>query len=88
MKDTLSYADEAQRYILQNINVYELDKAIDYKKLYPEISYTKKRITDGIPVYNGNDSLSFNFSKEFGEKFLTIKQEDLDTIPGNRPHSG
>lgn len=81
VKDTLSYADEAQRYILQNINVYELDKAIDYKKLYPEISYTKKRITDGIPVYNGNDSLSFNFSKEFGEKFLTIKQEDLDTMP-------
>ena len=68
--------------LLQNINVYELDKAIDYKKLYPEISYTKKRITDGIPVYNGNVSLSFhNFSKEFGEKFLTIKQEDLDTMP-------
>ena len=73
VSDSTSYSDPSQQYILQNVNVYELDKAINYNKLYPEISYTKKRITDGIPVYNGSDSLSFDFSREFGEKFFDIK---------------
>lgn len=79
--DTLSYADASQQYILQNINVYELDKPIDYTKVYPTVSHSGKRITDGIPVYNGSDSLSFNFSREFGEKYLKIRKEDLDTMP-------
>ena len=80
VSDSTSYSDPSQQYILQNVNVYELDKAINYNKLYPEISYTKKRITDGIPVYNGSDSLSFDFSREFGEKYMGIKAEDMDTI--------
>ncbi|MDD6252636.1 MAG: hypothetical protein ACI3ZO_06940 [Candidatus Cryptobacteroides sp.] len=78
--DSTSYDDFSQEFILQNINVYELDKPMDMSKLNPGISYTKKRITDGIPVYNGRDSLSFNFSKEFGEKYMTITSADLDTI--------
>lgn len=78
--DSTSYDDFSQEFILQNINVYELDKAIDMTKLYPEVSYTRKRITDGIPVYNGRDSLSFNFSREFGEKYMTILDSELDTI--------
>lgn len=80
VSDSTSYDDFSQQYILQNINVYELDKAIDFNKVEPEVSYTKKRITDGIPVYNGKDSLSFDFSREFGEKYLTITDHDLDTI--------
>lgn len=80
VSDSTSYADPSQQYILQNVNVYELDKAIDYTKLYPEISYTKKRITDGIPVYNGQDSLAFDFSREFGEKYMSITNADMDTI--------
>ena len=79
--DSTSYADLSQEYILQSVNVYELDKALDYTKLSPEVSYSKKRITDGIPVYNGKDSLSFNFSKEFGEKYMKIQTSDLDTLP-------
>lgn len=78
--DSTSYDDFSQQFILQNINVYELDQAIDHSKVAPEVRYTKKRITDGIPVYNGKDSLSFNFSREFGEKYLTITDHDLDTI--------
>ncbi|MGN1233253.1 MAG: hypothetical protein ACI4UJ_07390 [Candidatus Cryptobacteroides sp.] len=80
VSDSTSYDDFSQQFILQNINVYELDEAIDYSKVAPEVHYTKKRITDGIPVYNGKDSLSFDFSREFGEKFLTITDHDLDTI--------
>ncbi len=80
VSDSTSYCGPSQEYILQNVNVYELDKAIDYNKLYPEISYTKTRITDGVPVYTGHDSLSFNFSRAFGEKYMGITKEDMDTI--------
>lgn len=80
VSDSTSYADPSQQYILQNVNVYELDKPVDHTKLYPEISYSKKRITEGIPVYNGQDSLSFNFSREFGEKYMGITNADMDTI--------
>ena len=66
VSDSTSYDDFSQQFILQNVNVYELDKALDYTKVAPAVSYTKKRITDGIPVYNGKDSLSIDFSKEFG----------------------
>lgn len=78
--DSISCADPSQQYILQNVNVYELDEPIDYNKLSPKLSYSKTRITDGIPIYNGQDSLEFNFSKAFGEKYMTITSEDLDTI--------
>ncbi len=81
VSDSISYDDPTQEHILQNINVYELDEAIDFSKTYPDISYSRKRISDGIPVYNGKDTLSFNFSKEFGEKYMTITDEDLDTLP-------
>lgn len=80
ISDSTSFADPTQQYILQNINVYELDEAVDLSKTNPTLSYTKKRITDGVPVYNGVDSLSFDFSQEFGEKYMSIVQSDLDTI--------
>lgn len=80
VSDSTSYNDDSQANILQKVNVYEIDKPVSLTNNNPEISYTKKRITDGVPVYNGKDSLSFNFSKEFGEKFFGITQYDLDTI--------
>lgn len=78
--DSISYADPTQQYILQNINVYELDQPINWSKLNPEINYTRKRITDGVPVYQGSDSLSIDFSREFGEKYMGITAADMDTI--------
>ncbi len=80
VSDSTSFCDPSQEFILQNVNVYELDNAIDYNKLYPELSYTKTRITDGVPVYTGQDSLSFNFSRAFGEKYMGITVEDMDTM--------
>lgn len=78
--DSISYADPTQQYILQNINVYELESPLNLSKLNPEIKYNRKRITDGVPVYNGMDSLSIDFSKEFGEKYMGITAADMDTI--------
>ena len=78
--DTISCSEPSQADILQNINVYELQKGINFKAAYPKVKIGKTRITDGIPVYNGKGALVFDFSKEFGEKYMSIRQSDLDTI--------
>lgn len=75
-----SYVEDSQERIVQNVNVYELSEALDLDKAYPEVHYRPERITKGIPLYNGGDSLSFDFSREFAEKYMTIKDADLDTI--------
>lgn len=78
--DKVSFKDEGQKNIIQNINVYELNEPVDTKENYPAIKYGTKRITDGIPVYSGADFLSFDFSADFGKKFLNIAAADLDSI--------
>lgn len=77
--DTVSVADARQMNILQNINVYELAEPMSFKlvDLRTPIAHKAGRVTDGVPKYNGKDSLSFNFSKEFGEKYMGIKLSDL-----------
>lgn len=80
VKDTTSYTDNSQANIIQNINVYELSKPIDKKKdcfAGSKVSHSDKRVTKGRPVYNGKDSLSFDFSEEFGKKYMSILQSDL-----------
>lgn len=78
--DSVSCATADQKFIIQNVNVYELQDSIQYSQVYPELKIGTTRITDGIPVYNGSDTLSFNFSQEFGEKYMTVTQEELDTL--------
>ncbi len=79
--DTTSYERSDQAYILQNINVYALDEPMDTKKGVPELVYDKtKRISKNIPVYNGVDSLSIDLTAEYGQKYLTITQEELDDL--------
>jgi len=83
MSDSVSVGDESQRYILQNVYVYALSNALDYDNYNTNASvkYVNKRITDGVPVYDGtSDTLSFDFSKEFGESYMKILQSDLDSI--------
>lgn len=82
--DTVSITDDSQQYILQNVHVYELEEAIDFSKKSGTNTLVKhkgKRITKGIPVFNGTDSLSFDFTEEFGKKYMQILQSDLDTMP-------
>ena len=77
--DSCSCDDMTQLRILQNIHVYALEKELAINS-EPEIVYSGKRITKGVPVCNGTDSLSFNFTEEFGEKYMHITQADLDDI--------
>ena len=72
VRDTLSMVYDNQERILQNVYVTELKKPLDSTVLYTgsfmdpkvreEFLDLENRITEGIPVYNGGDSLSFDFS--------------------------
>lgn len=91
VRDTLSFADEKDLRILQNVYVHPLKKDLDTTVLYTgefmnrerleEYVDLDRRITMGIPVYDGGDSLTFDFSKEFAEEFVeSIRKADKDTI--------
>lgn len=78
--DTTSVASEDQLPILQNVRVYELEK--DYNPtttsaLAKDIRYKKKSIIKGTPILNGVDSLSFDFTQEFADKYKKITPEML-----------
>ena len=81
--DTLSVLDASQENILQNVRVYELTEALDPAEdgdCNSTVEHGDKLITKGLPVYNGSDSLSFDFSEEFGKKFLTLTSDDLSSM--------
>jgi len=80
--DTISVSEANQKDILQNLNVYELTEAptVDKYDINGTIAHSSKRISKGIPVYTGKDSLSFFFTKEFGEKYMSMTTEDLEDI--------
>ena len=80
LRDTVSTLYSYQQRIIQNVYVHSLTKALDSTVLYsgefsnPETlnKYVNldKIITDGIPVYNGGDSLAFDFSKEYAKSVM------------------
>ncbi|MGM9735350.1 MAG: hypothetical protein ACI3ZL_02955 [Candidatus Cryptobacteroides sp.] len=91
VRDTLSVSDEKDLRILQNIHVHPLKEYLDTTVLYTGEFMDRarlekyvdldRRITMGIPVYDGGDSLTFDFSKEFAEEFVeSIRNADKDTI--------
>lgn len=77
--DTISVRDAAQAGILQNLRVYELDRPIrpgaDHGGLEP-LPHGSTSIIRGTPVVNGSDSLSFDFTEEYGRRFLTLTDEE------------
>lgn len=77
--DSLSVNDPAQAHILQNVNVYELNKSISgIYDTNAKLDVNKdKRISKNVPVINGTSGLRFEFSDEFANKYMNIKQEDL-----------
>lgn len=79
-RDTLSVAKTDQQNILQKVRVYELASALDPEKDYDSnkaVAHLDKTISRGTPVYGGTDSLSFNFTEEFGKKYLKITPDDI-----------
>ncbi len=82
-RDTTSVEDEGQTNILQNIYVHRLEHVLDSTYLYTvdlndKDFIGKETITRGIPVYNGGDSLSFDFSDDFAMEMVKLFQEDPD----------
>ena len=91
VRDTLSTVHDNQLKMLQNVYVSELKQPLDSNVLYagafmhPEIREKyldlDNRITVGVPVYDGGDSLSFDFSLEFAESVMErVKNARLDSI--------
>lgn len=82
-KDTMSYNDPTQKNILQAVKVYELERALDADKDYDcNLTLPRKEatISAGTPIYTCGDSLSFDFSEEFGKKYMSITADDLADI--------
>ena len=91
LKDTISTVYDNQQSMLQNVYVSELKKALDSTVLYTgaftdekiraEFLDLENRITVGVPVYDGGDSLSFDFDKEWTKKFIEkVQKANLDSI--------
>lgn len=82
-RDTLSFYDKTQENILQNIHVYELVEPLDPVEdsdCNTPVGHSLNQITKGTPVYNGSDSLAFDFSEEFGKKYLQITEDDIQSM--------
>lgn len=98
VRDTVSVINKAQLRMLQNFYVHPLKKPLDSTILYTGTFYDKKNIedyidmnriiTEGIPVYNGGDSLSFDFSREYAAELISgikkwqekYKEERTDSL--------
>ena len=94
VRDTLSTYHDNQQRILQNVYVSELKAPLDTFALYTgtfmseenrqKYLNTENRITAGIPVYDGGDSLSFDFSIEFSKSLIGRLQDyfkaDVDSM--------
>ena len=90
VRDTVSTVKENQKGMLQNIYVTELKKPLDSTVLYvcsfsehsqqgrenrKEYINDGKFITAGTYIYDGGDSLSFDFSKAWAEKMVAQIKE-------------
>ena len=79
VRDTLSWPDESQANIIQNVNVYRLSQELGEDVLYidgngdnGDIESKIDRTERVAPVFSyfGQDSLSFNFNTDFGDEYI------------------
>ena len=80
VRDTLSWPDENQTNIIQNINVFKLDKEIGEKAGYIS-GKDELQIGERVaPIfsYYGQDSLSFDFNRSFGDEYIAAIQKMLE----------
>lgn len=71
--DSVSVENTAEKGILQSVGVYEASRRVNFGSdgnCNASFPHGSTRISDGVPVINGSDSLSFWFTKEFGSKYL------------------
>lgn len=86
VRDTLSWPDENQSRIIQNVNVYKLTEDIgeDAGYISNKVVFDENRIAP-VTTYWGQDSLSFNFNPSFGDEYLKAmmelqKEDKLDSV--------
>ena len=80
VRDTLSTVYDYQQKIIQNVYVYALNEPLDSTVLYTgefmdeenreKYLNLSEKITDGVPVYDGGDSLSFGFNEKYARKVM------------------
>ena len=75
VRDTVSVLYDYQQRMLQNVFVYSLKEPLDSTILYTgerdRLKILDGTITKGTPVYNGGDSLSFDFSEAYAKAVIT-----------------
>ena len=96
-RDTVSVLEDNHLRMLQNVYVHPLRKVLDSTVLYTgtfskqeileEFVDMSSLITEGIPVYDGGDSLSFDFSKEYAlsvingiKEWQNLPEEQRDSL--------
>ena len=90
VRDTLSWPDENQANIIQNVNVYKLTEEIGDEAIYIG-DEDKLAIGERVaPVFSyfGQDSLAFDFNTSFGQEYIDVlsammkdpKKEGLDSV--------
>ena len=72
--DTVSTATPGQERIIQNLFVYSLTDTLSTKETgtNKDIPHGTEIITRGIPVYDGKDSLSLEFTQAYGQKYIDV----------------
>ncbi len=78
--DTVSVASDSQRRILQNLRVYEPDAPLNSSENFDsnaDIPHGTTMIAAGAPIMNGQDSLSFDLSADYGKRFFNLTEADL-----------
>ena len=72
--DTISVATAGQEHIFQNFFVYALTDTLSSKEsgTNRDIPHGTEIVTRGIPVYDGKDSLSFEFTAAYGQKYVDV----------------
>lgn len=70
--DSISCADDSQARIIQNMRITELTEVLDpvNRNTCRAVSHGSELVTDGLPVYNGDGPLQFNFTKAFAQKYV------------------
>ena len=86
VRDTLSMVFDNQERILQNVYVQSLKAPLDSNVLYTDtqLKTNETIISLGIPVYDGGDSLSFDFSIEYANSVIKgiqdFQSEETDSL--------
>ena len=72
--DTISAASPGQEHIFQNLFIYALTDTLSSKKsgTNRDVPHGTEIVSRGVPVYDGQDSLSFELSPAYGQKYVDV----------------